>query len=368
MKAAIMNQAGAPLAVVDLDLQAPGPGEVRVRVDAAGICHSDYHYMVQDLACRTPIVLGHEGAGIVQEVGAGVTHVRPGDKVILTWRPSCGRCEYCSSGSPALCRLGAAHATHNELLRGGTRLSQDGKPVHHLMGVSCYAEECVVSGESVIKIPQEVPAAVAAIMGCAVITGMGVVLNGMGAPAGESILIVGAGGVGLSAVIGAAAVGAHPVIVADIDDEKLAKARELGATHTINTREHDLATTVHEITGNGAHWAVEAIGRPQSIREAVMALRPRGTAFVVGLSNAEAEINVPLNQVVQQEKSVRGSLYGSSNLSVQIPQILDMYLAGRLQLDALVGEKFSLAQINDAFDSLTNGNIGRSVVLMGSSN
>ena len=366
MKAAIMNHAGAPLAVVELDLQAPGPGEVRVRVDAAGICHSDYHYMVQDLACRTPIVLGHEGAGIVQEVGAGVTHVQPGDKVIMTWRPSCGRCEYCTSGSPALCRLGAVHATHNELLRGGTRLSRDGQPVYHLMGVSCFAEECVVSGESVIKIPQEVPVEVAAIMGCAVITGMGVVLNGMRAPAGKSVLIVGAGGVGLSAVIGAAAAGAYPVIVADIDDDKLAKARELGATHTVNTREHDLAASVHEITGGGAHWAVEAIGRPQTIREAVMALRPRGTAFVVGLSNAESEINVPLNQVVQQEKSVRGSLYGSSNLSVQIPQILDMYLAGRLPLDALIGEKFSLDRINEAFESLTNGNIGRSVVLMGS--
>ena len=363
MKAAVMYRPSEPLAVEELELQKPGPGEVRVKIEAAGVCHSDFHYVNSDLPCKTPIVLGHEGAGIVLEVGEGVDRVAPGDKVIMTWRPSCGRCEYCSSGTPALCTLGAIHASENELLRGGTRLRDGNAPVHHLMGVSCFAEESVVSEESLLRIPHEVPSPVAAVMGCAVITGMGVALNQLSHAAGESVLIVGAGGVGLSAVIGARAIGAYPIIVADLDDQKLEKAKSLGATHTINTREGDLVSEVKKIVVPGVHWAIEAIGRPETIRQATLALRPRGTTLVAGLSNSSSEIHVPLNQLVQQEKSVKGSLYGSSNLAVQLPQILDMYLAGRLPLDQLLGESFALEEINEAFASLSNGSVGRSVIV-----
>lgn len=364
MKAAVMTAPNVPLSVTELVISAPRPGEVRVRIEAAGVCHSDLHYMKNDLACKTPIVMGHEGAGIVEEVGDGVRSVAAGDKVIMTWRPRCGSCEYCSSGRPALCTLGKIHAVTNGLLRGGSRLDHDGTTVHHLMGVSCFAQECIVSEESLIKVPKEVPSAIAAIVGCAVVTGMGTVLNGMPHAAGESVLIVGAGGVGLSAVIGAAAVGAYPIIVADIDDQKLDKARELGATHTINSKLVDLVTQVLEITETGVHWAIEAIGREETITATVAALRPRGTAFVIGLGNPNTDIRFPLNQAVQQEKTIRGSLYGSSNLSVQIPQILRMYLAGKLPLDAMLGNSFALDEINEAFDDLSGGGAGRTVILM----
>jgi len=362
MKAAVMVRAGGPLEILDVELRSPGAGEVRVRIEAAGVCHSDLHYLTGALACKTPIVPGHEGAGTVLEVGPEVDEFHPGDRVIFTWRPSCGACEYCTTGKPALCPLGATHAADNGLLRGGTRLSHDGVDVHHLMGVSCFAEEAVVSAESLISIPDDIPMPVAAIMGCAVITGVGTVINGLGGAAGESVLIVGAGGVGLSAVIGAAAVGAYPIIVADIDPSKLDRARELGATHVIDSRGVQVDDEVRRIVMGGVHWAIEAIGRATTIRDAVNALRPGGTAYLVGLGAADTEISLPLNKMVQQDKAVRGSLYGSSNTRVQIPQLLALYSAGRLPLDALLGPVFRLNQINEAFDALKNGAVGRAVI------
>lgn len=364
MKAAVMYAPDEPLSVVDLALAAPGPGEVRVRVEAAGVCHSDLHYTNGDLPCRTPIVLGHEGAGIVAETGAGVTSVRPGDKVVLTWRPRCGQCEFCSSGRPALCIQGRVHGESNGLLRGGTRLSLDDEPVHHLMGVSCFAEECVVSQESVIKIPDDVPSEIAAIVGCAVITGMGVVLNRMAGAAGRAVLVIGAGGVGLSAVIGAELVGASPIIVADIADDKLAKARELGATHVVNSGTEDLVAAVKAITGDGVQYVVEAIGKQATIEQAMASLRTGGTTFAVGLGNPRDMVSVPLNNLVQAEKSLQGSLYGSSNIGVQVPQILDLYRSGRLPLDRLLGDTYRLDQVQEALAGLTSGSVGRSVIVL----
>ena len=363
VKAAVMHAPNEPLSVVDLALAAPGPGEVRVRIEAAGVCHSDLHYTNGDLACRTPIVLGHEGAGIVEEIGPGVSSVRPGDKVVLTWRPRCGQCEFCSSGKPALCVQGRVHGESNGLLRGGTRLSLDDEPVHHLMGVSCFAEACVVSQESIIKIPNDVPSEIAAIVGCAVITGMGVVLNRMTGAAGQGVLIIGAGGVGLSAVIGAELVGASPIIVADIADDKLDKALELGATHVINSSTEDLVAAVKAITGDGVHWVIEAIGKQATIQQAMASLRTGGTTFAVGLGNPSDVVNVPLNNLVQSEKSLQGSLYGSSNTGVQVPQILELYRSGRLPLDKLLGDTYRLDQVQEALVDLTAGSVGRSVIV-----
>jgi Zn-dependent alcohol dehydrogenase len=364
VKAAVMHATSEPLVVADLALAAPGPGEVRVRIEAAGVCHSDLHYTHGDLTCRTPIVLGHEGAGIVEETGPGVESVRPGDKVVLTWRPRCGQCEFCSSGKPALCVRGRVHAESNGLLRGGTRLSLENEPVHHLMGVSCFAEECVVSQESVIKIPHDIPSEVAAIVGCAVITGMGVVLNRMPGAAGQGVLIIGAGGVGLSSVIGANLVGASPIIVADIADEKLDKALELGATHVVNSGREDLVAAVKEITGEGVHWVIEAIGKQATIEQAMASLRTGGTTFAVGLGNPSDVVSVPLNNLVQSEKSLQGSLYGSSNIGVQVPQILELYRNGKLPLEKLLGETYRLDQIQEALTGLTSGAVGRSVIVL----
>jgi S-(hydroxymethyl)glutathione dehydrogenase/alcohol dehydrogenase len=227
----------------DVRLDEPRAGEVLVRVQAVGVCHSDLHYLNGDLSCRLPVILGHEGTGIVERVGAGVRGIEPGDAVVLMWRPRCGQCEYCLSGRPALCAAIKVPVATGGLLDGTSRLSgEDGRPVHHFLGVSCFAEYCVVARESVVKIPPGTPARIAALAGCAVVTGVGAVLNVMGAGAapGTGVLVIGAGGVGLSVFLGAVMAGAYPVIVADVSEARLDLARSLGASHTINTTEHDL--------------------------------------------------------------------------------------------------------------------------------
>lgn len=236
MKAAVLYQAGQPLQLEDVQLNEPRDGEVLVRVHAAGVCHSDLHYMAGDLSCRMPVVLGHEGAGIVEQVGPGVRGLAAGDSVVLMWRPRCGKCASCATGRPALCAAVKVLVATGGLLDGTSRLTlADGRPAHHFLGVSCFAEYCVVAEESVIKIPSTTSKRVAALAGCAVVTGAGAVLNVMGteASSGPGVLIIGAGGVGLSAVMAAALVGAYPVVVADVSDERLALARSLGATHTV---------------------------------------------------------------------------------------------------------------------------------------
>ncbi|MCW2839327.1 MAG: Zn-dependent alcohol dehydrogenase [Aeromicrobium sp.] len=364
MRAAVLRSPHHPLTIEDLTLDAPRAGEVRVRIEATGVCHSDLHYARGDLPSRVPIVLGHEGAGIVLEVGPGVEDLAPGDKVVLTWRPRCGQCEYCSSGRPGLCVEGRVHAESNGLLRGGTRLRAGEEEVHHLMGLSCFAEECVVSQESVLRVPADVPSDIAAIVGCAVVTGMGVVLNRMPGAGGQAVLVIGAGGVGLSAIIGAVLVGAHPIIAVDLSTEKLDKARELGATHVIDARREDVAREVLAITGSGAQWVVDAIGSQATVTQAMASLRPGGTTFMVGLGGPADQVSVPLNNLVQAEKSLQGSLYGSSNIGVQLPRILDLYRAGRIPLDRLRGPTYRLDDVNEALAGLSGGTVGRAVISM----
>lgn len=353
MKAMVMHETGAPLVLEELELDAPGAGEVRVRIEAAGVCHSDVHYLSGGLAARTPIVLGHEGAGIVEHVGEGVTAFSPGDKVVLMWRPRCAECEFCLSGRPAQCTLGKVHGQTNGLLRGGTRLSKDG----------VLGEARVVSQESLIAIDADIPAEIAAIVGCAVITGMGTVLNRMPDLTGKSVAIIGAGGVGLSAVIAAELVGAAQIIVSDVVASRLEKARELGATHTIDSSSEDFAQRVLEITGDGAHYVLEAIGRPATIRAGFEALRPGGTEVVVGLGAVGEELSIPINLLVQGDRRVVGALYGSSNTPVQLPEILRLYKAGRLPLERLLDRSFPLAEANEAIEHLRTGAVGRPILV-----
>ena len=363
MKAMVMYEVDEPMVLEDLNLDSPGPGEVRVRIEAAGICHSDVHYLSGALPSRKPIVLGHEGAGVVEEIGEGVRNCRPGDKVVLMWRPRCGECEFCLSGRPAQCALGKVHGQANELLRGGTRLTKDGVSYHHLMGVSCYSEQAVVSQESLVRIDNDVPPEVAAIVGCAVITGMGTVLNRMPDLAGKSVAIIGAGGVGLSAVIAAELVGAAQIVVSDIVPARLEKARDLGATHTIDAGNEDFAARVMEITGGGAHYVLEAIGCQPTIRAGFDALRAGGTEIVVGIGAVGDELSVPVNQLVQGDRQVVGALYGSSNTPLQLPEILRLYRAGRIPLDKLLDRSFPLADANDAIDHLRTSAVGRTVLV-----
>lgn len=363
MQAMVMYEAGAPLVLEQVELDQPGPGEVLVTIEATGVCHSDLHYLAGGLSARTPIVLGHEGAGVVESVGEGVTGFEAGDKVVFLWRPRCGECEFCLSGKPAQCTLGRVHGVKNELLRGGTRLSKDGQRIHHLMGDSCFAEKAVVSQESIIKIDNDIPSEIAAIVGCAVITGMGTVLNTMPDAAGKSVVIIGAGGVGLSAVIAADLVGAAQIIVSDVVPGRLEKARDLGATHTIDSSSEDFTTRVLEITGGGAHFVLEAIGKPDTIRAGFEALRPGGTEVVVGLGSVGEELSIPINLLVQGDRRLVGALYGSANTPLQLPQILRLYQAGRLPLEKLLDRSFPLAEANEALEHLRTAAVGRPILV-----
>ena len=281
----MLHEVGAPLRVEEVELEAPRAGEVLVRIAAAGVCHSDYHYMRGDLVCRLPVVVGHEGAGWVEAVGTGVERVRPGDAVALLWRPRCGMCRFCITGQPVLCERGRVQAESGGLPSDGTtRLRLGGQTVHHLMGVSCLAEHAVVSEMSVVRIPEGVPPAVAAITGCAVITGVGAVLNVAGAVAGSSLLIIGAGGVGLSAAMGARLAGAHPIVVADVEPTRLEHARRLGATDVIDAGRDDVVEAVMALLPGGVDWALDAVGRPETLQQSISCLRPGGTAIAVGLA------------------------------------------------------------------------------------
>lgn len=366
MRAVVLRSPGRAPEIEEVELAAPRRGELVVRIEAAGVCHSDYHYMTGDLTAPLPLVLGHEGAGIVEEVGADASgRIRVGDRVALLWRPRCGRCDACISGNPVLCELGRVQATTGGLPDGSSRLSlPGGGELHHLMGVSCFAERVVVNENAAVVVPDGVPPEVAAISACAVITGVGAVFHEVREAAGRPLLVMGAGGVGLSSVMGAALAGAHPLIVVDVDQAKLDVARDLGATHTINARQGDVVETVLAVTdGIGVPWAIEAVGRPQTLEQALACVAPGGTLVAVGLGPADAGFSVPLNQLVQRQKRVVGSLYGSSNPMLDLPRIFSLYLAGKLPIDRLLGDRLPLVEFTEAYRRLTAGAVGRGILV-----
>ena len=375
MRAAVLHAPGEPLRLEEVRLAGPGHGELLVRVQAAGVCHSDLHYMTGDLTCRLPAVLGHEGAGIIEDIGPGVRGLAPGDPVVFMWRPRCGQCEFCLTGRPALCATGKVAAAAGGLLDGTSRLTlAGGQQAHHLMGVSCFAEYCVVAQESVVKIPAGTSPRIAALTGCAVITGVGAVLNVMGADGtgpgrgpGTGVLVIGAGGVGLAVVMGAALTGAYPIIAADLSAERLEVARSLGATHTIAAGQADLAEAVREIQPAGVQWAFEAVGKPETLVAGVRSLRPTGTLVAIGLSRAGQTVPLPINELVQRDLRVIGSLYGSANTVVQIPRLLELHEAGRLDLSRIPGPEYPLAEINEAYERLPSQSVGRGLILIGES-
>lgn len=363
MQAAVFREPRTSLTIEEVDLQPPGAGEVLVRIEAAGVCHTDYHYMCGDMSCPRPAVLGHEGVGIVERLGPDPSgRVEVGDRVTFTWRPRCGDCAACVGGNPVMCEKGRVQAATGGLLDGTTRLSAGGEPVHHFLGVSCFAEQAVVSERSVVPISDDVPAEVAAIAGCAVITGLGAVLNVVTRGTGRPLLVVGAGGVGLASVMGAALIGAHPIIVVDLDPAKLELAVRLGATHAVDAGAGDVVNQVTSLVPSGVAWAVEAIGNPQTLEQSVACLAPGGTVVAVGLTKIGATFAVPINDLVQRQKQIRGSLYGSANPVLDLPRILELYRAGRVPLDALVGNRLPLARINEAYDQLASA-VGRTVLI-----
>ena len=363
MRAAVLYQPGEPLRVEDVELGTPRAGEVRVRVAAAGVCHSDYHYMRGDLAGNLPVVLGHEGAGVVEEVGPGVTSVRPGDHVVLLWRTSCGRCEYCSRGRPALCREGSAVRNSGRMPDGTSRLSRDGVEIRHFLGVSCFAEQTVCQEQSVLKMPEDVPLPIGAVAGCAVMTGVGAVVNTAGVEPGSTVLVVGAGGVGLCAIMGAVLAGAARIIAADLNPGRLELATSFGATDVVDASHEDVVQAVKELTGGGVDYSFEVIGLPATVVQAVGALRQGGTAVAIGLAPVGSPAPVDLNDLVRSEKTLKGSIYGSTRPQADFPRLFELYRRGRLPLDRLVTKEWPLHQINEAYEGLIAGTEARSVLV-----
>ncbi len=363
VKAAVLFAPHEPLQVLDVELAPPGPREVRVRLAATGVCASDWHTITGAIPSPTPAVLGHEGAGIVEAVGAGVTGVAPGEHVVLSWIPACGHCRYCEAGRPNLCSVAIPALLAGTLVSGARRLSIAGQPIYHYSFLSTFAEQVVVDEASCIPIRRDVSLAVAALVGCAIMTGYGAVVNRAKVQPGSSVLIFGAGGVGLSAVMAAGLAGAGPVIVVDPLAAKRELAHELGATHTLDPNDADVLPAVLEITdGEGADYAFEAAGRPELVTEAFQATRRAGTVVAVGVPDAQATVTLPGPQLVRDEKIVTGCLYGSCRPRQDMPKILDLYAAGRLPLDRLITRTYALSEINEAFADMRAGILARGVI------
>ena len=359
-----------PLRIREVELAAPGPGEVLIRVRAAGLCHSDLSVVSGDRPRPVPMVLGHESAAEVVECGAGVGGgaggLRPGDRVVLVFMPSCGGCMPCMEGRPALCEPGAASNGAGTLLSGERRLSLDGAAVHHHVGVSCFADYAVVSQRSCVKIDlteAELSHAEAALFGCAVLTGAGAVINTARVQAGSSVAVLGLGGVGFSALLAAVASGAREVVAIDLNDAKLELARELGATACVNAAAPDAVEQVRALTRGGVDYAFEMAGAIAAMELAWRITRRGGSTISAGLPHPDKRFALPPVQLVAEERTLRGSYIGSAVPARDIPRYIDLYRRGKLPVDRLMGERLALEDINLGFDRLASGHALRDVVV-----
>jgi alcohol dehydrogenase len=352
-----------PLKIREVELDPPGAGEVLIRVHAAGLCHSDLSVISGDRPRPVPMVLGHESAGEVIECGAGVTDLAPGDRVVLVFMPSCGGCMPCMEGRPALCEPGAASNSAGTLLSGERRLHLDGQPVNHHVGVSCFADHAVVSRRSCVKVEADLSHAEAALFGCAVLTGVGAVINTARVQAGTTVAVLGLGGVGFSALLAAVASGAREVIAMDLSDSKLALARELGATVGVNAGQPDAADQVRELTRGGVDFAFEMAGAIPAMELAWRITRRGGSTVSAGLPHPDKRFQLPPVQLVGEERTLRGSYIGSAVPARDIPRYIEMYRRGKLPVDRLMGERLALDDINRGFDRLATGQALRDVVL-----
>lgn len=355
--------ASRPLAIEDVELAPPGPGEVLVQIKAAGLCHSDLSVINGNRPRPVPMALGHEAAGLVRECGAGVDDLKPGDPVVMVFVPSCGHCLPCMEGRPALCEPGAAANGAGTLLSGARRLAQNGRPIHHHMGVSAFAEYAVVSRRSLIKIGGDVPLDQAAMFGCAVLTGVGAVLNTARVHPGARVAVVGLGGVGLNSLLAAAMIGAHPIVAVDLNDSKLALARQLGASHAVNAGDPKCVEAVREATGGGADFAFEMAGSVKAMDVAYRATRRGGTTVSAGLPHPSHDFAFKHVGLVAEERTIKGSYIGSCVPLRDLPRYIGLYHQGRLPVDRLLSARLKLDEINAGFDELDAGNTVRQMVV-----
>lgn len=364
IRGAVLEAPGGQLQVTELELASPRAGEVLVRLHASGVCHSDQNALDGTAPPRCPAVLGHEGAGVVENVGTGVTRVRVGDHVALSWAPSCGACPECLRELPQLCARAWPALADGTLLDGTTRLSRDGAPVWHYSFISSFADACVLPESSCIPIPEDVPFAIAGLVGCAVTTGVGAVWRTARVRPGDRVAVFGCGGVGLSAVLGAVAAGAAPIVAVDTEERKLDLALGLGATDAVRWEGGAEATAeaVAHASGGGVDYAVEATGRTEAMLAAFLSTRAHGAAVLIGIPPADAVLPLPALSIPRLERRVLGSIYGSSRPERDFPLTLDLYRRGRLPLDRLVTHRLPLDEVARGFELMRSGEAVRVVL------
>jgi S-(hydroxymethyl)glutathione dehydrogenase/alcohol dehydrogenase len=363
VRAAVLREINAPLSVEEVELAEPGADEVQVKLAASGVCHSDWNVITGAAQNPLPAVLGHEGAGIVEEVGEGVTGVSAGDHVVLSWLPSCGTCFYCVQGRGALCDMAMADMFEGTLPGGSLALSQNGAPLYHYSFLSTFAERCVVPESCCVPIRRDAPLEVAALVGCAVMTGFGAAVLRARVEPGSTAVVYGAGGVGLSSILGCKLAGARAIVAADPVPFKRETALALGATHAVDPRSEDVADLLRELTdGRGADYAFDTAGAPGVVAEAYSAVRRGGLVVAVGIPPVGETADLPAPSLPREEKVVTGSFYGSCRPHVDMPLVIDLYMEGRLDLDALITREFDLDGINEAFAAMNAGEVARGVI------
>ena len=357
VRGVVAEDKGAPVRLVDITVPDPGPGEVLVAVKACGVCHTDLHYREGAINDEFPFLLGHEAAGTVEQVGEGVTNVVPGDYVVLAWRAPCGRCRSCRRGRPWYC-FDSANAVQPMTLADGTRLSP-------ALGIGAFAEKTLVAAGQAVKVDPAARPEAAGLIGCGVMAGFGAAVNTGGVGRGDSVAVIGCGGVGDAAIAASSIAGARMIVAVDVDERKLETARRFGATHTVNARETDPVDAIKDLTGGfGADVVIEAVGRPETYRQAFFARDLAGTLVQVGVPDPSMTIELPMIDLFGMGGALKSSWYGGCLPTRDFPMLIDLYLAGRLDLDGFVSETIPLDGVEQAFTRMERGEVLRSVVVI----
>ena len=366
VKAAVLSGTGQPLEIRDdIDVEAPHAGEVKVRMAASGVCHSDLSVQNGTLYNNMPAVLGHEGAGVIEEVGEGVTDLAVGDHVVISWVPQCGTCFFCAHDQGYLCENANLALSTGGMLDGTPRFSSGGKAIHHMAAAGTFAEATVVPAVGAVKIPKDIDLKAASLIGCGVLTGVGAALNTATIRKGDSVAVIGCGGVGLNVIQGARIAGAGEIFAVDMNETKLQLAKEFGATVTVDASQGDPVSKVMEMTEQrGVDVAFEVIGLQQTIDQTITLARRGGQAILVGVPRMDAMVTVPaFIGLVLQEKTIKGCWYGSSNVHKDVPKLVKLYQQGELKLDELISREITLDEVNEAFETMKTGEVARSVIV-----
>lgn len=358
MKAAVLHAPNQPLTIEDVTIDKPGPREVLIRTAVAGLCHSDLHFIEGKYPWPVPAVLGHESAGVVEAVGPDVTYVKPGDHVITCLSVFCGHCEHCLTGHMSICQTPEVKQPPGQ----AKRMHWKGQHLNQFLNLSSFAEQMLVHEHALVKVRPDMPLAQAALIGCGVITGYGAVVHTAKVSPGETVAVIGCGGIGLSAVNGAAIAGAGRIIAVDRDPVKLEMARKFGATDVVDASAGDPAAQVLELTSGGVHYAFECVGLKQTVEQAFGMLRPGGTATIIGMVPFGTKVELHGADFLR-ERRIQGSAMGSNRFRVDMPRLVDFYLQGKLHLDQMISGRLPLEKINEGFDAMKKGGIARNVIV-----